>query len=85
MYIPDFSMGSQGEDFKFIIVVPSPAIKEGTRHFIQSDYAKQHFSQHYSNVRIDLNVINAGDFKVKSGRKKLSSSTDKFYRRLKAQ
>lgn len=56
--------------FKFIIVVPSPAIKEGTRHFIQSDYAKQHFSQFYGNVRIDLNVISAGDFTSKKGKRK---------------
>lgn len=55
--------------FKFVIVVPTPAIKEGTKNFIQSDYAKQHFSQFYENTRIELNVINAGDFKSKSGRK----------------
>lgn len=55
--------------FKFVIVVPSPAIKEGTKNFIQSDYAKQYFTQFYENTRIELNVINAGDFKAKSGRK----------------
>ncbi len=64
--------------FKFIIVVPSPAIKEGTKHFIQSDYAKQHFSQYYGNVRIDLNVINAGDFKAKSGRKTFPAQLTNF-------
>ena len=31
--------------FKFVIAVPSPSIKEGTRSFISSDYAKQHFSE----------------------------------------
>lgn len=55
--------------FKFILVVPSPAIKEGTKNFIQSDYAKQHFSQFYGNTKIELNVINAGDFTTRSGRK----------------
>ncbi|WP_432702541.1 type III restriction-modification system endonuclease [Lysinibacillus sphaericus] len=55
--------------FKFVIVVPTPAIKEGTKNFIQSDYAKQHYSQYYENVRMELNIINAGDFKTKSGRK----------------
>jgi len=54
--------------FKFIIVVPSPAIKEGWKNFIIADYAKQHFSQYYENVQINLNVINAGDFKAKKGR-----------------
>ena len=55
--------------FKFVIVVPSPAIKAGTMNFIESDYAKRHFSQFYDNTKIELNVINAGDFKSKSGRK----------------
>lgn len=64
-----YEMHKQAGLFKFILVVPSPAIKEGTRNFIQSDYAKQHFSQFYENTKIDLNVINAGDFKAKSGRK----------------
>ena len=64
-----YEMHQQYGIFKFVIVVPSPAIKEGAKNFIQSDYAKQHFSQFYENVRIELNVINAGDFKSKSGRK----------------
>lgn len=55
--------------FKFIIIVPSPSIKEGTKNFIESDYAKQHFSQFYENININLNVVNAGDFKSKSKRK----------------
>ena len=53
--------------FKFIVVVPSPAIKEGWKNFIVADYAKQHFSQFYENTQINLNVINAGDFKSKKG------------------
>lgn len=60
--------------FKFIIVVPSPAIKEGWKNFIEADYAKQHFSQYYENVSINLNVINNGDFKTKSGRKNMPAS-----------
>lgn len=55
--------------FKFIIIVPSPSIKEGTKNFIESDYAKQHFSQFYENTYMHLNVINAGDFKSKKGRR----------------
>lgn len=53
--------------FKFIVVVPSPAIKEGWKNFIQADYAKQHFSQYYENTRINLSVINSGDFNSKKG------------------
>lgn len=55
--------------FKFVIAVPSPSIKEGTRSFITSDYAKQHFSEFYENTRVQLNVINAGDFSTRSGRR----------------
>lgn len=54
--------------FKFIIVVPSPSIKEGTKNFIESDYAKQHFSQFYENTYMNLNTINAGDFTFKQGK-----------------
>lgn len=53
--------------FKFIVVVPSPAIKEGWKNFIEADYAKQHFSQYYENTQITLNMINAGDFNSKKG------------------
>lgn len=55
--------------FKFVIIVPTPSIKEGTAGFINSDYAKQHFNQFYGNTRIQLNVINSGDF-GRVGRKK---------------
>jgi type III restriction enzyme len=64
-----YEMHQQYGIFKFVIVVPSPAIKEGTKNFIQSDYAKQHFSQFYEKTKIELNIINAGDFRTKSGRK----------------
>lgn len=64
--------------FKFVIVVPTPAIKEGTKNFILSSYAKQHFAQFYGNTRIDLNVINAGDFKAKSGRKNFPAHLTNF-------
>lgn len=53
--------------FKFIVVVPTPAIKEGWKNFIEADYAKQHFSQYYENDQINLNVINSGDFNSKKG------------------
>lgn len=53
--------------FKFIIVVPTPAIKEGWKNFIDADYAKQHFSQFYENTNINLSVINKGDFNSKKG------------------
>ena len=65
-----YEMHKQGV-FKFVIVVPTPSIKEGTRNFITSDYARQYFSgiPGYENVSIQLNTINAGDFSNKKGRR----------------
>lgn len=73
-----YEMHQQHGIFKFVIVVPTPAIKEGTKNFIQSDYAKQHFARFYENTRIELNMINAGDFKSKSGRKNFPSQLANF-------
>lgn len=64
--------------FKFVIAVPSPSIKEGTRSFITSDYAKQHFSKYYPNTQVQLNVINAGDFSGKSGRRNFPAQLSEF-------
>lgn len=64
--------------FKFVIVVPTPAIKEGTKNFIESDYAKQHFSRFYENTKIELSMINAGDFQGKSGRKNFPPHLSNF-------
>lgn len=64
--------------FKFVIVVPSPSIKEGTRSFIDSDYARQHFSQFYENTRVQLNVINKGDFSKRGSRQVFSSQLAEF-------
>ena len=54
---------------KFIIFVPSLAIKEGTKSFITDNDTKRHFAELYENVHIDLDMINAGDFNTKKGRK----------------
>lgn len=64
--------------FKFVIAVPSTSIKEGTRSFITSDYAKQHFSEFYENTRVQLNVINAGDFSTRSGRRNFPAQLSEF-------
>lgn len=64
--------------FKFVIAVPSPSIKEGTRSFIESDYAKHHFSEFYENTWVQLNVINAGDFKARSGRRNFPTQLSEF-------
>ncbi|MGV0167505.1 type III restriction-modification system endonuclease [Furfurilactobacillus sp. WILCCON 0119] len=64
--------------FKFVVVVPSPAIKAGWKNFITADYAKRHFGQFYENVNVNLNVINAGDFKAKSGRSNMPAQLIDF-------
>lgn len=65
--------------FKFIIVVPTPAIKEGTKSFIESDYANQYFKHRYNGVEIDLQTINAGDFSNnKAGRQNLPAKLQEY-------
>ena len=48
--------------FKFILVVPSPAIKEGAKNFLTNLSTKRHFQETYGNVEIEINIINKGDF-----------------------
>lgn len=67
--------------FKFVIAVPTPSIKEGTRSFITSDYAKQYFNSipRYERTHIQLNVINAGDFSLRSkGRHNFPAQLSEF-------
>jgi len=56
--------------FKFIILVPSVAIKEGTKMSIQSSGWNSHFRQDFANQNINLGIINAGDFEGKKGKRK---------------
>ena len=64
--------------FKFIIVVPSLAIREGTEKFINSSYARQHFSRFYPNIHLNLGRIAKGDFTSRSGRKTFPSSLSQY-------
>jgi type III restriction enzyme len=56
--------------FKFILLVPSLPIKEGTKMSILSDDWNKHFFQKFNNQSITLGVINAGDFNTKRGKRK---------------
>ncbi|MDR2641556.1 MAG: type III restriction-modification system endonuclease [Planctomycetaceae bacterium] len=56
--------------FKFIILVPSLAIKEGTKISLLSDDWNKHFRQEFNNQNITLGVVNAGDFETKKGKRK---------------
>lgn len=64
---------------KFIILVPSTAIKEGTKQFIESDYAKMHFKDKYKNTKISLNVLQAQKRK-NSGRKMFPVAISNYVR-----
>lgn len=63
---------------KFIIFVPSLAIKEGAKNFISADYTRRYFSTFYPDIKIDLSVINAGAFNTKKRRKTLPSELVDF-------
>ena len=63
---------------KFIILVPTTPIKEGTKSFIESDYANSHFSDLYPDKRIALSVLNAQK-KIK-GRKMFPQAISEFAR-----
>jgi len=65
--------------FKFIIIVPSLAIKEGTKNFIEAAYARQHFAQFFPNKSISLYCINKGDFDGKKGRKHIPEALRQFH------
>ncbi|MCF2699847.1 type III restriction-modification system endonuclease [Fusobacterium mortiferum] len=64
---------------KFIILVPSTPIKEGTKTFIESDYARHHFYDLYPNSSLRLDVLNAQK-KNKKGRKMFPQAISNFIR-----
>lgn len=61
---------------KFILLTPSSAIREGTANFINSDYADEHFRQHYES-RIVLQTLE-GAPKTKSGRKMIPTEIREY-------
>lgn len=63
---------------KFIVLVPTTPIKEGTKSFIEADYANKHFSDIYPDKRIVLSVLNAQ--KKTKGRKMFPQAISDFAR-----
>ena len=63
---------------KFILLVPTTPIKEGTRAFIESNYANKHFADFYPDKSISLSVLNAQ--KRKKGRKMFPQAISDFAR-----
>ncbi|MFT9597692.1 type III restriction-modification system endonuclease [Mesobacillus sp.] len=64
---------------KFILLVPSTPIKEGTKNFIEANYSKMHFADIYPNVSLKLQVLNAQKNKS-SGRKMFPSAIAEYAR-----
>lgn len=64
---------------KFILLVPSTPIKEGTKNFIEADYSIRHFTGLYPSSTLKLNVLNAQK-PQRSGRKMFPSSISEFAR-----
>lgn len=44
---------------KFIIIVPTTSIREGSKSFLTADYAKRHFNDLYPNVSLNLSILEA--------------------------
>lgn len=63
---------------KFIILVPTTPIKEGTKSFIESDYARTHFTDLYPDKKISLSVLNAQ--KSSKGKKMFPQAISEFSR-----
>lgn len=63
-----YELNEKHDMTKFLVVVPSLAIKAGARSFMNSDYAKQHFTQFFPNKRLQVYQIKSGDFAKKNGR-----------------
>ncbi|WP_333880549.1 type III restriction-modification system endonuclease [Lysinibacillus capsici] len=65
---------------KFIIVVPSTPIKEGTNAFIKSDMFKRHYRLYpdFSNHEINLQTLNRQSSNGKKGRKYIPREINEF-------
>lgn len=63
---------------KFILLVPSTPIREGSRSFLQADYSKRHFADLYPNKTLDLSILESQ--KKTKGRKMFPSAISEFAR-----
>lgn len=64
---------------KFIIIVPSTPIKEGVQKFIEAPYFRKHFTDHFPNIPLHMEVLNPQK-KKNSGRKMFPSSVAEYVR-----
>ncbi|MEQ3354041.1 type III restriction-modification system endonuclease [Aedoeadaptatus acetigenes] len=63
---------------KFILLVPSTPIKEGSRSFLQADYSKRHFADLYPNKSLSLSILESQ--KKTRGRKMFPAAISEFAR-----
>lgn len=63
---------------KFILLVPSTPIREGSRSFLQADYSKRHFADLYPNKTLDLSILESQ--KKTKGRKMFPTAISEFAR-----
>lgn len=63
---------------KFIILVPTTAIREGSKSFLTADYAKRHFADLYPNKKLFLTSLEAQ--KNPKGRKLFPAAVAEFVR-----
>ncbi len=63
---------------KFIVIVPSTPIREGSKSFLQADYSKRHFADLYPNKSLNLSILEAQ--KKAKGRKMFPSAVSEFVR-----
>ncbi|MGF3076517.1 type III restriction-modification system endonuclease [Facklamia sp. P12955] len=63
---------------KFIVLVPSTPIREGSKSFLEADYSRRHFQDLYPNKSLDLSVLEPQ--KRTKGRKMFPTAISEFAR-----
>ena len=56
---------------KFVVIVPSSAIKVGTETSLKSSDYRRHFAEKYNGVTLNVSTINKGDFTSKGNRRSM--------------
>ena len=63
---------------KFIVIVPSSAIKVGTFATLTGEDYKRHFEDEFGSVSLNVVTIDAGDFSARGGRKAIPTKLRNF-------
>lgn len=73
-----YEMHQQFGFHKFILLVPSAPIRSGTEEFMNSDYAREHFSDIYDRSDLRLNVLKSEPKPKRRGRSMLPRAVERF-------